>query len=100
MIDVYGLPGTDPKQSGQDFSGGRSIRLEYFYPMARKIFDIDQWIISEKEVSADMCDPGKIDPNPGEEFRRDPKAPSSGKNSKNGNGNGNGKNKRGLRRQR
>jgi len=95
MIDVYGSPGTDPKQSGQDFSGGRSIRLEYFYPMARKIFDIDQWIISENEVSADMCDPGKIDPNPGEEFRRDPKAPSSGKNSKNGNG----KNKRGLRGQ-
>ncbi len=93
IIDIYGSPGTEAKKSGQDFTSGRAFRREYFYPVARKIFDIDQWIVSTS-ASADSCDPGKIDPNP-DEFR-DPKAPG-----KNNGGSGKSKSKsgkRGLRR--
>ncbi len=61
LIDVYGYPGTGTSASGtdQDFSNGRAYRFEFFHPVARKIFDIDQWVVSTEATA--VCDPGVID---------------------------------------
>ena len=63
FIDVFGFPGSGISASGkdQDFSNGRAYRYEFFHPVARKIFDIEQWAVSSK-ATADTCDPGSIDP--------------------------------------
>merc|ERR1712038_780765 len=49
-------------ESDSNFSTGRAYRYEFFHPVARKIFDVEQWAV-QRDVDSSTCDPGVIDPN-------------------------------------
>jgi len=98
-IDVYGVPGVSGTDTYQDFSNGRAYRYEFFHPVARKVFDAEQWVVRQ-DVDSSTCDPGVIDPDTTKPPFPAPKPPSSPTPPTGGGGGGGGKSKSSKKKKR